>query len=359
MCAIELLPVMDSSSSSSSRSEVSIASTVVDSFLVEALRSPRHRLAVLRMELDIQKFLQNPDVFEFEFPQLPTSYHRLAAHRVAQHYGLQTIVFDDAADCLGTKILVMRTAEIKYPSVKLSDIPARQPDDVKPGQIKIATRPRLSRSSSEASKIGEGNTMRTVEERIEEYERARARIFSSQGSFRVDDSQSLGLADGNSISLNKEASGSCRHAVTDSENTRDLGSSSRVAIFKDTEKDRSDPDYDRSYDRYARNFPVGHELLAPSGVPKYQVPFIQYGTAFSQSAQISGSKDFLNYGTSSDPTMTHFSSMGSNQAPSDAMYVQWPSPAMMYAHSYEQLKHTVLQVPFCQQPQSFDYSQNY
>ncbi|KAL9253182.1 R3H domain-containing protein [Drosera capensis] len=341
------------SSSSSSRSEVAVASTVVDPFLVEALRSPRHRLAVLRMELDIQKFLQNPDVLEFEFSQLPNSYHRLAAHRVAQHYGLQTIVLDDAADCLGTKILVMRTAESKYPSVKLSDILARQPDD-KPGQIKIATRPRLSRSSSEASKIGAGNTMRTVEERIEEYERARARIFSSQGSFRVDDSQSLGLPDGNSISLSKEASGSCKQAVTDSENIRDLGSSSRVAIFKDTEKDRSDPDYDRSYDRYARNFPVGHGTA-----PKYQPSFIQYGTAFSQSAQISGSQYFLNYGTSSDPTMTHFSLMGLNQAPSDAMYVQWPSPAVMYAHSYEQLKHTVLQVPFCQQALSFDYSQNY
>ncbi|KAL9253851.1 hypothetical protein AKJ16_DCAP15484 [Drosera capensis] len=137
-----------------------------------------------------------------------------------------------------------------------------------------------------------------------------AELERSQGSFREDDSQSLGLADGNSVSSRKEAGGPCRHSVTDSENFKDLGSSYRVAIFKDTEKDHPDPDYDRSYDRYARNFAVGHELLVPLVVPKYQAPFMQYGTAFSQSAQLSGSQDFLSYGTSSDPTMTHLARWG-------------------------------------------------
>lgn len=43
------------------------------------------------------------------------------------------------------------------------------------------------------------------------------------------------------------------YAVSDLESNlsgRDGGVPSRVAIFRDTEKDRSDPDYDRSYNRY-------------------------------------------------------------------------------------------------------------
>ncbi|KAG2327375.1 hypothetical protein Bca52824_010104 [Brassica carinata] len=68
---------------------------MVDPFLVEALQNPRHRLTILRMELDIQKFFQNPDQLQFEFPPFPTSYSP-AAHRVAQHYGLPRAVFTSA-----------------------------------------------------------------------------------------------------------------------------------------------------------------------------------------------------------------------------------------------------------------------
>ncbi|KAF9625529.1 hypothetical protein IFM89_023840 [Coptis chinensis] len=48
----------------------------------------------LRMELDIQSFMQNHDQQQFEFQHFPTSYLRLAAHRVAQHYGLQSMQFE-------------------------------------------------------------------------------------------------------------------------------------------------------------------------------------------------------------------------------------------------------------------------
>lgn len=203
------------------------------------------------MELDIQKFLQNPDQVQFEFQHFPTSYLRLAAHRVAQHYGLQTMVLDTLIDGAGTKIMVIKTAESKYPSVCLSDIP-RQSDSNKHDQVKIAIRRRPSGTSS--GDAGDGlkqNSVRSVEERKEEYDKARARIFSSPNSPVSDDAMSQVSADGKGLYPSKDESQNFVNDLDKNISVRDVGNSSRVAaIFKDREKDRYDPDYDRSYDRY-------------------------------------------------------------------------------------------------------------
>lgn len=337
--------------------------SLVDPFLVEALQNPRHRLTILRMELDIQKFLQNPEQLQFEFQHFPTSYLRLAAHRVAQHYGLQTMVLDNLVDGAGTKIMVIKTAESKYPSVCLSEIPARQSDNNKHEQVKIAIRRRPSRTSSgDGSDMGlKRNSLRSVEERKEEYDKARARIFSSPSSPMSDEGLAQVPADGKGLCPSKDENGGCQNFVNDSEkniSVRDVGTSSRVAaIFKDREKDRTDPDYDRSYDRYVKSFPTGQRFLPPFSMPKFQPPFVQYDAAFPQMGQIPRAQTALNYGPS-DPSMNHYCAIGLNQASRDAIYMQWPSPAMMYAHSYEQFRHSVFQAPFCQQPLSFDYSQN-
>lgn len=341
---------------------VNNSASFVDPFLVEALQNPRHRLTILRMELDIQKFLQSPEQLQFEFQHYPTSYLRLAAHRVAQHYGLQTMVLDTSIDGAGTKIMVMKTAESKYPSVRLSDIPARLPENSKHEKVKIAIRPRPRTSSGDGADMGnKRNSVRSVEERKEEYDKARARIFSSPSSPTSDEVLSQVSADGKSLSPSKDDNGVCLNFVNDSEknlSVRDVGTSSRVAaIFKDREKDRSDPDYDRSYERYVRSFPTGQRFLPPFSMPKFQPPFVQYDATFTQMGQMPRAQTALNYGPS-DPNMSHYCAMGLNQASRDAIYMQWPSPAMMYAHSYEQFRHSVFQAPFCQQPLSFDYSQN-
>ena len=75
---------------------------------------------VLRMELDIQRFLSNADYQHFEFQHFPSSYLRLAAHRVAQHYGMQTMVQDNGLDGQGTRIMVRKMAESRYPMGRLS-----------------------------------------------------------------------------------------------------------------------------------------------------------------------------------------------------------------------------------------------
>ncbi|KAK6127189.1 hypothetical protein DH2020_039073 [Rehmannia glutinosa] len=302
--------------------------SMVDPFLVEALQNPRHRLTILRMELDIQKFLQNSDLEQFEFPHFPTSYLRLAAHRVAQHYGLQTMVQDNTVDGQGIRILVIKKPESKFPAVCLSDVPAKESENDRLDQLKIVIRPRPKASSNDASEVGlKRSSLRTVEERKED----------------------SGCFDGRNLNINEDEV-SRNFGV-------DLGSSSRVAILRDREKDRTDPDYDRSYDRYVKSIPYTQSFnLAPFNMPKFQPPFVHYDSIYPQVGQMPAPQASLNYGSH---VMSPYCAMGFNQTSRDALYMQWPTQSMMYAQSYDHLRHAFYQTPFCQQPLSFDYSQNH
>ncbi|CAI0439910.1 unnamed protein product [Linum tenue] len=333
--------------------------SLVDSFLVEALQNPRHRLTILRMELDIQRFLQNAEQQQFEFQHFPTSYLRLAAHRVAQHYGLVTMVQDNGIDGLLNKIVARKTGESRYPSVRLSDIPAKQLDGDQPEKVKIAVRPRPNPANGSNEFGLKRSPVRSVEERKEEYDRARARIFSSPSSPSSDDALPQGPTD-KILSIKDESEG-WRNPPVDPINIRD-GSSSRVAIFRDREKDRFDPDYDRSYERYVRGT-LNNQCfnMLPFNMQKVQMPYIQYETGFPQSVPMVRNQGSLAYRhPAANPVLNPYCAVGANQmAPDAAAYVQWPNASMMYAHSYDQFRHAVFQPPFCQQPLTFDYSQNH
>lgn len=203
------------------------------------------------MELDIQKFLHNFDIQQFEFPHFPTSYLRLAAHRVAQHYGVHTMVQDNSVDGQGIRILVIKKAESKFPSVCLSDVPAKKLENDKLDQPKIVIRPRPKGSLNNANELGlKRSPVRSVEERKEEYDRARARIFSSPSSSESEDTSSHFGSEGRNLNVNENEVPRNLAIEVDRSSYREVGGYSRVAIFRDREKDRSDPDYDRSYDRY-------------------------------------------------------------------------------------------------------------
>ncbi|KAH0465670.1 hypothetical protein IEQ34_005773 [Dendrobium chrysotoxum] len=370
----------------------------VDSFLVEALENPRHRLTVtekmqmrmcnsfcslsyysdsleiylpvLRMELDIQRFMQSSDQCQFEFQHFPTSYLRCAAHRVAQHYGLQTLVVENIADGSGSRIVVRKTPESRYPAICLSDIPIKQPENEQKGQVKIVIRPRPNKAS-QIDMEGKRNRIifRTVEKRKEDYDKARARIFN--GSFSADNDL-VAAADGRNSSSSGDEKETCRNVTEELERIGIKEAASRVAIFRDREKDRSDPDYDRSYDRYARGF-VPCNSLALGACNVLQPSHVQYDGAYSQ----------MGYRPVDPSTINVFGSVGCSQTSPSAVYVQWPSPAMMYAQSYEHFRHAVFQLsvessnvhkqvydtsfgeneasqdgPVYQQPLSFDHMQN-
>lgn len=96
--------------------------------------------------------------------------------------------------------------------------------------------------------------------------------------------------------------------------------------------------------RYARSVPNSALNLLPYNLPKVQPSFAQYDTAFNQMGQISQTQASLGYVPPSSPIMRPFCAAGLNQSSGEAAYLQWPSPAVMYAHSYDQFRHAVFQV---------------
>lgn len=290
----------------------------VDQFLREALQNPRERLSILRMEQDVEKFIRDPAQQQFEFPQLPTSYLRLAAHRVAQHYSLQSMVLLDNSlpDGSGSRIIVRKTAECQLPQIRLADIPVNLPSE-ESGVVKVAIKQRPQKRSqnvnnANSNSLKTGNS-KSVEERKEEYNKARARIFNSSISIsnssamigkpenevrpqdnslhgimgipRMEEKSVLGITEVNPGGLIDSSTSSSRSARsrTEKESIGRNKPNNRVAIFRDREVDRKDPDYDRSYDRYMQRFDPGFGFNGgPYTMPPMYTPALNYNTEFPQ-----------------------------------------------------------------------------
>ncbi|XP_010912260.1 uncharacterized protein [Elaeis guineensis] len=289
----------------------------VDQFLREALEKPRERLSILRMEQDIEKFIHNPTQQELEFQDLPTSYLRLAAHRVARHYYLQSMAMSDniMPDGSGSRIVLRKTSDCRFPPVRLADIPVNLPREDANNAIKVAIKQRPQKQSliitSGNSHSSKTNLTKSVEQRKEEYNKARARIFNSssggvgmakiegepnlQDSFQQCFSVSARSDDKSTIenfetSLGRTLSDSSIGSNRSNRNRTDkepavskYRASNRVAIFRDREVDRKDPDYDRSYDRYMQRFDPGFGFNGgPYTMQPMFSPAVNYNTEFPQ-----------------------------------------------------------------------------
>ncbi|KAI3783678.1 hypothetical protein L1987_42764 [Smallanthus sonchifolius] len=284
----------------------------VDHFLREALQNPRERLSVLRMEQDVERFIRDPSQQQMEFQQLPTSYLRLAAHRVAQHYSLQSTVLLDnnLLESSGSRIIIHKTPDSRLPLIRLADIPVKLPaDDSANNVVKVAIKQRPNKKSQIVgtnSNSQRSNSLKSVEERKEEYNRARARIFSSSsstsggkqesGSSRLQEMShhgSLGVLKAEEVSSSTEmdmnsgsgsvtGTGPTSRIILEDSVTRSRNNG-KVAIFRDHEVERKDPDYDRSYDRYAQRFDPGFGFNGGSyPIQPMYTPVLTYNTEFPQ-----------------------------------------------------------------------------
>ncbi|KAE8671858.1 hypothetical protein F3Y22_tig00111881pilonHSYRG00046 [Hibiscus syriacus] len=182
-------------------------------------------------------------------------------------------------DGSGSRIVVCKTSECRLPRIHLADIPVNLPSE-DPGVLKVAIKQRpqkrsqlVNNSNSNSSK---SNITKSVEERKEEYNRARARIFNSNNSSsgpsgkqasepRLQDVSYYGssgmpnmeersvsvVSDVNSGSGLIDYSSSSSRSARSRTEKEPIGRSkphNRVAIFRDNESDRKDPDYNRNYD---------------------------------------------------------------------------------------------------------------
>jgi hypothetical protein len=236
------------------------------------------------MEQDILKFICDPRQTQLQFTGLRTSYLRLAAHRLAQHYFLQSIAIPDNSlpDGTGSCISLRKTSsEYRLPAVRLADIPANLPQEESDSVAKVAIKQRPQKNLHSMNISGahssRDNLQKSVEERKEEYNKARARIFNNRSSSSnsadgrpVDEvtlpnalhrsttlelNLSNRLGQGSEITLERSltttsASSRSNRNKTEKEPTVNRNrQNNRVAIFRDRESERKDPDYDRSYDR--------------------------------------------------------------------------------------------------------------
>lgn len=85
--------------------------------------------------------------------------------------------------------------------------------------------------------------------------------------------------------------------------------------------------------RYARGFvPCNNFAVGTCSV--LQPSHMRYDGAFSQ----------MGYRSVDRSTLNVFGAVGCSQTSPSAVYVQWPTPAMTYAQSYEHFRHAVFQV---------------
>ncbi|XP_038870573.1 R3H domain-containing protein 1-like isoform X5 [Salvelinus namaycush] len=147
----------------------------VHEFLVNTLKNnPRDRMMLLKLEQDILDFISNNESQKRKFPPM-TSYHRMLLHRVAAYFGL-----DHNVDQTGKSVIINKTSNTRIPDQKFSEhIKDDKTDDFQKRYI-------LKRDNSSSDKddnmmrmrLKEDRRSKSIEEREEDYQRARDRIFA-------------------------------------------------------------------------------------------------------------------------------------------------------------------------------------
>eukprot|EP01114_Cavostelium_apophysatum_P017608 TRINITY_DN5280_c0_g2_i1.p1 TRINITY_DN5280_c0_g2~~TRINITY_DN5280_c0_g2_i1.p1 ORF type:complete len:806 (+),score=200.72 TRINITY_DN5280_c0_g2_i1:286-2703(+) len=158
----------------------------LDQFLLTALANPRDRLTILKLDHELEKFMKDPRRNRADFPPM-SSYHRLIVHRVAQYFKLDHIV----VDLEGGKraVALLKSPESRTPVLRFADLVEQQVEgnETANKNVKIMRRsaegPQTGgfggdyKSKRSNSASGGSAKDRSIEEREQEYARARARIF--------------------------------------------------------------------------------------------------------------------------------------------------------------------------------------
>ncbi|XP_064182776.1 R3H domain-containing protein 1-like isoform X5 [Anguilla rostrata] len=144
-------------------------------FLVNTLKNnPRDRMILLKLEQDILDFISNNESQRRKFPPM-TSYHRMLLHRVAAYFGL-----DHNVDQSGKSVIINRTSSTRIPDQKFTEhIKDEKMDDFQKRYILKRDNSSSDREDSMIRmRLKDDRRSKSIEEREEEYLRARERIFS-------------------------------------------------------------------------------------------------------------------------------------------------------------------------------------
>ncbi|XP_053554220.1 R3H domain-containing protein 1 isoform X5 [Bombina bombina] len=146
-------------------------------FLVNTLQSnPRDRMMLLKLEQDIFDFIATNESQRKKFPPM-TSYHRMLLHRVAAYFGL-----DHNVDQSGKSVIVNKTSNTRIPDQKFEEhIKDEKNVDFQKRYILKRDNSSLDKDDNQMRmRLKEDRRSKSIEEREEEYQRARERIFAQE-----------------------------------------------------------------------------------------------------------------------------------------------------------------------------------
>ncbi|XP_070777923.1 cAMP-regulated phosphoprotein 21 [Enoplosus armatus] len=142
-------------------------------FIVDTLNSnPRDRMMLLKLEQDMVDFITSNSPFK-KFPHM-SSYHRMLVHRVAAYFGMEHNV-----DQTGKSVIINRTSSTRIPEQRfLDEVHKDKTDEIHQWKI-ILKRDNSSDDQTRVHPLREKQS-KSMEEREEEYQRARDRIFNQE-----------------------------------------------------------------------------------------------------------------------------------------------------------------------------------
>ncbi|XP_037549363.1 cAMP-regulated phosphoprotein 21 isoform X2 [Nematolebias whitei] len=142
-------------------------------FIVNTLNgNPRERLMLLTLEQDMIDFLTSSSPFK-KFPHM-SSYHRMLVHRVAAYFGMEHNV-----DQTGKSVIINRTSNTRIPERRfLDEVPKEKTTDIHQWRTIL----KRDNSSDEQGRrhIFREKQSKSMEEREEEYQKVRERIFNKE-----------------------------------------------------------------------------------------------------------------------------------------------------------------------------------
>ncbi|CAG8573128.1 1769_t:CDS:2, partial [Scutellospora calospora] len=187
--SIDLIQTPSRSGSSSPNLEVELTpeqsahlgeidfNTGLDGFLLAALKNPKDRLFLLKLDREMERFINDKNHTRLEFPPM-NSYQRLIVHRVAQYFKLSHVV-----DSSGKAVVLYKSPDTQIPILRFSDL-LEQEEEKPEKSVKIMRRQQFNSQSQLRSSTGDSDSnsegerkILTIEEREAAYQKARARIF--------------------------------------------------------------------------------------------------------------------------------------------------------------------------------------
>ncbi|XP_077051926.1 cAMP-regulated phosphoprotein 21 isoform X2 [Siphateles boraxobius] len=148
----------------------------LEEFLITTLKSsPRDRLMLLKLEQDMTDFMTDNSSYK-KFPQM-SSYHRMLVHRVAAYFGLEHNV-----DHSGKAVIINKTCNSRIPEHRFSEHVQEEKTEERRSILKRDTSQEKEDSQLRVSSLKDQMRSKSIEEREEEYQRVRERIFSQDSA---------------------------------------------------------------------------------------------------------------------------------------------------------------------------------